>query len=370
VQKLLQLQIAIGHLKKVAYLLQSLDATHVKKLKPLYICTLLMTCYKFTNVYMVLLLNVMVDLSITLLYLNFKGKKQLKVDDIVFDETPKSINSNNFDDVVLNTRSPQNMKLPFLLGFDGKNHIYADLAKLIHTLIAGRSGMGKSNFINQILQSLLLNYNGNLVMFLCDMKQVELCHDYACFPQVTTFSDENTLLNVVKNIRLEMQDRYKLLSNVDQGQKSYKKVEDYNKDHGPLPYIILLIDEFADINCLRDENLKTQIWDELKEILRKGRAAGCIVILATQRPTKENIIPSVKGLMVSFIGFGVRDNNESFYCGVKNSANLAIGEFIIAAEGDQFNNKKLKSYHIQHSDRVYYSLYKNYKMEENEYETG
>jgi S-DNA-T family DNA segregation ATPase FtsK/SpoIIIE len=370
VQKLLQLQITKKPLVKVANLLKSLDAHSVKQLKPVYVCVFLLSCYKFVNVYVVLLLNVMVDLSITLLYLNFKGKKQLKVDDVVFDDIPKVINSNNFDDVMLSTRSPQNMNLPFLLGFDGKTHVYADLSKLIHTMIAGRSGMGKSNFINQILQSLLFSYNGNLVMFLCDMKQVELCHDYACFPQVTTFSDENTLLNVVKNIRLEMQKRYKLLSDVCMGQKSYKKIEDYNKDNEPLPYVILLVDEFADINCLKDENIKNLIWDELKEILRKGRAAGCIVILATQRPTKENIIPSLKGLMVSFIGFGVRDNNESFYCGVKNSANLAIGEFIIAAEGDQFNNKKLKSYHIKHNDKIYYQLYKNYKMEENEYETG
>lgn len=365
------LQIAKSGLNKAASLLQSLDANYVKKLKPVYVCILLMSCYRFNNLKLVLLLNVLIDLSITLLYLNFKGKKQKKVDDVVFDEAPHIINSSAFDKVILNTRSPQNMNLPFLLGYDGTDHVYADLSKLIHTLIAGRSGMGKSNFINQILQSLLLNYNMNLVMFLCDMKQVELCHDYACFPQVTTFSDENTLLNVVKNIRIEMQDRYQLLNQVEKGQKSYKKIEDYNKDHEALPYLVLLIDEFADINCLRNEDIKNQIWDEIKEILRKGRAAGCIIILATQRPTKENIIPSIKGLMVSFIGFGVRDNNESFYCGVKNSANLAIGEFIIAAEGDNFNNKKLKSYHIKHDDEVYYSLYKNYEQkEENEYETG
>ena len=336
--------------------IRSLDLIDIKKLKSAYFVVFLLVCFRSKNLFVVLSLNIVLDLSITLLYLKLKSKI-CKIPEVTNLKTLKSL---DFDKVLYNTIPSSNMLLPFLLGFDGKKHIYADLSKFLHTLIAGRSGKGKSNFINQILQSLIYNQKGNLVLFLCDMKVVELCHDYACFPMCRTFSDADSLLTCVTNLRKEMQRRYDILGQVLEGNKSYKKIEDYNLTHDPLPYAVLLIDEFADLSYIQDESLKTKIWTEIKWVLREGRAAGIIIMLATQRPTKENIPASIKGLCVSFMGFGTRDNNESYYCGVKGSANLPIGEFVVAGEGEEFDNTKLKSYHIKPDDKIYYHLYNNY----------
>jgi hypothetical protein len=325
-----------------------------KKLKFAYIAVLCSTVLNTNNILIIMVLNICADLIITNIYIGYKFKSGIKR----VTKNPDSFNS------ILKTTKPNNsLKLPFLLGTDGTSPIYVDLSKLIHTLIAGRSGKGKSNFINQLLQSMLWLDKGCLALFLCDMKSIELCHDYRDFQNCRTLNTAEDLLKVVTGIRIEMQSRYKLMENVDPGQKTYKKIEDYNNsNYIKLPYIVLLIDEFADLNYIKDTNLKDTIWDEIKWVLREGRAAGTIIILATQRPTKENIPCSIKGLIVTFIGFGVKDNNESYYCGVQGSSNLPIGEFII--NGESFDNKKMKSYHIKPDDEIYYELYNTYNKEE------
>lgn len=324
----------------------------LKHIKYVYLIILIIILLKTSNLFIFIILNLSIDLIISALFLMVKisFKKELVLEKKIL--TIK--NSGFFDKTLRSSTAPNNFKIPFLLGFDGKNHIYADLSKFIHVLIAGSSGKGKSNFINQLLQSILFLSHGNIALFLCDMKRIELCHDYKHFPNCVTFYDPETLLNIVTNIREEMQERYIKMENVEIGQKAYKNIEDYNLYNPELPYICLLIDEFGDLGYIKNESTKSLIWDEIKHILREGRAAGIFIILATQRPTKENIKPDIKALMTSFIGFGVSNNNESYYCGVQGSADLPIGEFIVNSE--KFSNTKMKSYLIQQQDKIYYEL--------------
>jgi hypothetical protein len=337
-----------------------------KNLKICYAITLVITSNMIkTSSVVLILMNLSIDIIVT--YLKFKFIPSKKTIDLTFlegTEQQKVIEGNiivdtlDFDKVL--DEVPHEMELPFLLGY-GRNgqHIFADLIKFLHTLIAGTTGKGKSNFINQFIQSLMLYGKGNLALFLCDMKKIELA-DYKEFINCRYFSDPEVLLKVLIGLREEMQTRYRKFMDIIPGQKAFKNLADYNLDtHEDLCYSLLLIDEFGDINDIDDEYLKESIWKEIRWILREGRAAGIIIVLATQRPTKENIIPSVKNLMASFIGFGVRDGNEASYCGVKGSCGLNIGEIIVNSEG--FDNEKLKTYHIKPHDGIYYKLYDELK---------
>lgn len=252
--------------------------------------------------------------------------------------------------------------LPFLLGWDGTKHLVGDLAELYHLLIAGRAGKGKSNFINQLIQS-LLKWADNYCLFLFDFKTVEL-NDYKYFPQCRVFNKPGQLLRVIKNSRTEMQARYNVLVDVPKGKKTYRNIKEYNKDHPEnlIPYIIILIDEFADLNEIKDSDMKDEIWSEIRWLLREGRAAGVYLTLATQRPTKENVLPAIKALMTTCIGFGVQSANESYYIGVQGAAGLNKGEFII--NGEQLENTKLKAYLVDEDDKIYNNLLDEWEDED------
>lgn len=253
------------------------------------------------------------------------------------------------------------MEVPFILGWDGFKVIMVDLSDLIHCLVAGTSGKGKSNWINQLLQTIIYYQSEgreNIAMFLIDLKRVELINDYKYFPMCKTLHEEDEILTVLNNAIIEMNKRYSLLMDVPPGQKTHKNIKEFNaKNKTKIPHMMILFDEFADISALERSDI---IWSKIQELLRKGRAAGIYLILATQRPTKENIPPIIKGLMVTFIGFGVKDESESYYCGVKGTAGMDKGYIVVNGEG--YDNVKMKSFLIENDDSIYYELYNRYNI--------
>lgn len=268
-------------------------------------------------------------------------------------ELPKSIEDPiRLDYNVKQVKKPDG-ELVFLLGKDDNGLVFGDLAELLSCLIAGLPGKGKSNFINQFLQSMML-YNNNVVYIMYDFKIVELS-DYSKFNNTYVINKPAELLQVLQKLKTIMDQRYDMFTS--KPGRSYKKIQTWNKNNPPIPWIVLLIDEISDINELH-QDIKVPIWALLKELLRKARAAGMPVLIATQRPTTDNIPGTVTAYCGTKMIFGVNSKRESYYCGVENAENLIKGKYVIKGEGEQFNNTLLESFLVDENDQIYYILQK------------
>lgn len=325
-----------------------INKSHLKK-----ITAILALCLYSKVLFIPLAMGVIIGLYI---YFKIYKPKKPKHTSNHSNSSPKNISQLNDIFKHLNP----NGELPFVLGLDENNKpVLADMNRILSSLVAGLSGRGKSNFINQLLQSLIYWNSQKLALILIDFKKVELLHDYSHFQNVFTLEDIDKLIKILRNLIVEMNKRYDCMLKVPIGTKAYKKISQYNEKNKPLPYILVLIDEFADLNDIKDSSKKELIWDMIRELLRKGRAAGIILSLCTQRPTKENIDPRIKGLVVSKLGFGVNNNNESYYCGVEGTSNLPVGEYKISTDGD-LHNKKFKSFFME-NDKTFDELTWNIK---------
>lgn len=176
-----------------------------------------------------------------------------------------------------------------------------------HLLIAGSTGSGKSVSINTILCSLLFRSKPHEVkLLLIDPKHVELAVynelPHLIGPVITDTKLANTAL---KRIILEMERRYALLS-----QNSVRNVKDYNKKVSKefkLPYIVVVIDELADLMMTAGK----EIEDSIMRITQLARAAGIHMIIATQRPSTDVITGVIKTNIPSRIAFSVTSNIDS-----------------------------------------------------------
>ena len=168
--------------------------------------------------------------------------------------------------------------LPFSIGTDEiGTPIYIDLAKVYHLLIAGSTGSGKSVFLVQLLLSLILMKNpSELQLYLIDPKRVEL-KKFKEFPHVKELVYEpDEALTILNSLVLEMERRYELLDDHDVDELSeYNKKKPKNK----LPYLICVIDEFADLIMMNEE-----VKHSIVRLGQKARACGIHLICATQRP--------------------------------------------------------------------------------------
>ena len=177
--------------------------------------------------------------------------------------------------------------LPFVIGQDAVgNPMFADLQSLVHLLIAGSSGSGKSVFLNSLITSLLLNKSPEeMIMYLIDPKQVELC-GYEGVPHVADVIDDmNKAHRVFESLIVEMERRYTLFA-----KNKVKDLKSYNsKSDKVIPYIVCVVDEYAD---LKDTN--PEVESCIKRLGQKARAAGIHLIIATQRPSVEVITGDIK----------------------------------------------------------------------------
>jgi S-DNA-T family DNA segregation ATPase FtsK/SpoIIIE len=182
--------------------------------------------------------------------------------------------------------------LPFIIGQDTVgNPLYADLQKLVHILIAGATGSGKSVFINNIITSLLLAKTPQeMIMYLIDPKQVEL-QVYEGIPHVKkVITDMDFAMNTLNSLVKEMEKRYSKFAEV-----GVRDVGGYNKKtNNPYPYIVTIVDEFADLISTHP-----QVESVIQRLGQKARASGIHLIIATQRPSVDVITGVVKSNLPS-----------------------------------------------------------------------
>ncbi len=202
----------------------------------------------------------------------------------------------------INSKKP----LLFALGVevDGKPR-YEDLSKMPHLLIAGTTGSGKSVCINSIIASLIIKNTPNtLRLLLIDPKMVELSL-YEGIPHLLmpVVKDRKYAVKVLKMAVAWMEYRYKLLAKV--GAKSLESYNAKTKDHKP--YIVIIIDEFADLILTQGKEVEGPI----ARLAQMARAVGIHLIVATQRPSVDVITGIIKANFPVRIAFKVPSKIDS-----------------------------------------------------------
>lgn len=227
---------------------------------------------------------------------------------------------------VISSQKFQNtdMDLPVVFGKTISNEIFmADLAKMPHLLMAGATGQGKSVGINAILTSLLYKKHPSELKFvMVDPKKVELSlyskierHYLAKLPDAeeAIITDTNKVINTLNSLCIEMDTRYDLLKNA-----FCKNLKEYNKKfaerklnpengHRYLPYIVLVVDEFADLIMTAGKEVELPI----ARLAQLARAVGIHLIVATQRPSVNVITGMIKANFPARAAFRVISSVDS-----------------------------------------------------------
>ena len=222
-------------------------------------------------------------------------------------ETPNKIKENVYFSNLIHDKDLENGELSVVLGKNivGKDKII-DIAKMPHLLIAGQTGSGKSVSINTIVSTLISKKSPDEVKFiLVDPKMVELM-PYNGIPHllVPVIIDPEQAAIALKWAVSEMEDRYKRLAEV-----GIRNIKSYNKmmPNYKMPYIVIIIDELADLMMVSANSVETSI----ARIAQKARAVGIHLIVATQRPSTDVITGMIKANLPSRISFALRSQIDS-----------------------------------------------------------
>ncbi len=216
------------------------------------------------------------------------------------------------------------MDLPIALGKTISNEVFiADLAKMPHMLVAGATGQGKSVGINTILVSLLYKKHPSQLKFvLVDPKKVELSvfkkierHFLAKLPgeEEAIITDTKKVINTLNSLCIEMDQRYDLLKDAgvrnlkEYNEKFIKRKLNPNNGHRFLPFIVLVIDEFADLMMTAGKEVETPI----ARLAQLARAIGIHLVLATQRPSVNIITGTIKANFPARLAFRVTSKIDS-----------------------------------------------------------
>ncbi|WP_334058095.1 DNA translocase FtsK [Polaribacter sp. P097] len=216
------------------------------------------------------------------------------------------------------------MELPIGLGKTISNETFVvDLAKMPHLLMAGATGQGKSVGLNAVLTSLLYKKHPAEVKFvLVDPKKVELTlfnkierHYLAKLPdsEEAIITDTTKVVHTLNSLCIEMDNRYDLLKSAmvrnikEYNQKFKKRKLNPNDGHQFLPYIVLVIDEFADLIMTAGKEVETPI----ARLAQLARAIGIHLIVATQRPSVNVITGIIKANFPARIAFRVTSKIDS-----------------------------------------------------------
>jgi len=242
-----------------------------------------------------------------------------------------------------------NMELPIALGKTISNEVFvADLSKMPHLLIAGATGQGKSVGINTILMSLLYKKHPSQVkLVLIDPKKVELSiyskienHFLAFLPneEEPIITETKKVINTLNSLCIEMDTRYDLLKKANA-----RNILEYNtkfiarrlnpqKGHKYLPYIILVVDEFADLIMTAGKEVEMPI----ARLAQLARAIGIHLIIATQRPSVNIITGVIKANFPARIAFKVTSGVDSKTILDRSGADQLIGrgDMLLSIGGD------------------------------------
>jgi DNA segregation ATPase FtsK/SpoIIIE, S-DNA-T family len=202
--------------------------------------------------------------------------------------------------------------------------IGTDLAKQPHILIAGTTGSGKSGCVNAMLSSVLLHSSPNEVrLVLVDPKRVELNH-YEGIPHLLTpvVTSPRLAANVLGNLIKEMEERYGVMSKVKTRNLTELNRVRIKQGEAPLPYILCVIDELADLMMVAPADVE----DSIIRLAQKSRAVGIHLVLATQRPSADVITGMIKANVPARIAFAVSSQTDSRVILDQNGAESLLGQ--------------------------------------------
>ncbi|MGB0453740.1 MAG: DNA translocase FtsK, partial [Bacteriovoracaceae bacterium] len=244
-------------------------------------------------------------------------------------EVPRSPREIIFLGDILDSDEFQNTKaqLPIAMGKDAfGDALVTDLASMPHMLVAGATGAGKSVFINTLLLSLLIKRSPEeLKLILIDPKQLELAL-YSNLPHLTlpVITDSPTAMNALLWATQEMDRRYSILKDFgvrnllgyhdklktcsDEYKEKIRKYFKFDEQDFSLPYIVVIIDEFADLILTKNGK---EIETSVSRLAAKARAAGIHLIVATQRPSVDVITGVIKSNFPTRVSFKVTTGKDS-----------------------------------------------------------
>jgi S-DNA-T family DNA segregation ATPase FtsK/SpoIIIE len=228
----------------------------------------------------------------------------------------------------------QKSKLTMALGKDINGRIVvADLAGMPHLLIAGSTGAGKSVAINAFIMSILYKATPDQVrLILVDPKRLEL-GNYEGVPHLYTpiITEPKLAANALRNAVREMERRLKLLAakgvrNIDQYNRLFDNgtpsLFEEDSDDKPIPYIVIIIDELADLMMLDSSNVE----ESITRLAQMARAVGIHLVLATQRPSVDVITGLIKANFPARISFRVATKVDSRTILDANGAEALLGK--------------------------------------------
>jgi DNA segregation ATPase FtsK/SpoIIIE, S-DNA-T family len=233
------------------------------------------------------------------------------------------------------SHSPAKLTLPMGKDLIGRIRT-ADLTQMPHLLIAGSTGTGKSVFINSLLMGMLYKATPDeMKVVLVDPKQLELGL-YSDIPHLFTpvVTDPKVAANVLRNATREMERRLKLLAgrgvrNIDQYNRTFEKNQSLSlfenvddTENRPLPYLVIIIDELADLMMVDTNGVE----ESITRLAQMARAVGIHLILATQRPSVDVITGLIKANFPARISFRVATKVDSRTILDSNGAESLLGK--------------------------------------------
>jgi len=222
-------------------------------------------------------------------------------------EFKEILNYIDFYDKVSKKEMREKYRLPIIFGIDENSEIIVeDLTEMRHLLGAGTTGSGKSVFVNSAICGLLKTLSNKELNFaMIDPKNgVELgCYDKLeskgyLFDKIAKKSDES--IELIKKVHSEMEFRYKIMS-----ENNVRDIRDLHSLGIEIPYLVMVIDEFANIMITQKGKEKEKFTDLVASIAQMGRACGIHIMLFTQRPSVDVVTGTIKSVLPARIAFSL-----------------------------------------------------------------
>lgn len=257
------------------------------------------------------------DLALALAAKDIRMEAPIPGKAVIGIEVPNSeVSMVSFRDIIEGQVKNKEKLLEVPLGRDIAGNVsMADLSKMPHLLVAGATGSGKSVAINGVITSLLMKAKPNEVkLMMIDPKMVEL-NVYNGIPHLLTpvVTNPKKAAQALQKVVQEMERRYELFaasgSRNMEGYNAFIKKKNAESDEGllPLPYIVVIVDELADLMMVASN----EVEDAIIRLAQMARAAGIHMILATQRPSVDVITGIIKANVPSRIAFAVSSGTDS-----------------------------------------------------------